>query len=163
VVGNPLTVRASALQALREGPAYGSELVARFAGRAVGRARLTPARVYPVLTALARAGLLKTLHVTPRGRRGGRTRVYYALTAAGKYARAGARLLDILGRDRCAIVGGMAVNAHGFVRATRDVDVVTAMSLEDARRLLRHQGVEVRLLKGDRLEGGFDCLKGVIG
>jgi hypothetical protein len=83
--------------------------------------------------------------------------------AAGKYARAGAKLLEILGRDRCAIVGGMAVNAHGFVRATRDVDVVTAMSLEEARRRLRDQGIAVRLLKGDRLGGGFDCLKGVIG
>ncbi|HEV7499445.1 MAG TPA: PadR family transcriptional regulator, partial [Vicinamibacteria bacterium] len=75
-MGNPLTVRASALQALLEGPAYGSELVARFADRAVGRARLAPARVYPVLTALARGGLLRTLRVTPRGSRGGRTRIY---------------------------------------------------------------------------------------
>jgi DNA-binding PadR family transcriptional regulator len=101
-MGNPLTVRASALQALLEGPAYGSELVARFAGRAVGRARLAPARVYPVLTALARGGLLKALRVTPRGRRGGRTRVYYVLTAAGRrVARAERELvLALLGPAR---------------------------------------------------------------
>jgi nucleotidyltransferase AbiEii toxin of type IV toxin-antitoxin system len=83
--------------------------------------------------------------------------------AAGKYARAGAKLLDILGRDRCAIAGGMAVNAHGFVRATRDVDVMTAMALDEARRKLRERDVAARLVKGDALEGGFDCLKGVIG
>ena len=83
--------------------------------------------------------------------------------AAGKYARAGARLLEILGRERCAIAGGMAVNAHGFVRATRDVDIMVAMSLAEAARRLRKSGVGVRRLTGDVLDGGFDCLKGVIG
>lgn len=83
--------------------------------------------------------------------------------AAGKYARAGAKLLQILGRESCAIAGGMAVNAHGFVRATRDVDIVAAMSLSEARRRLRKGGVDVKLVTGDGLEGGFDCLKGVIG
>jgi hypothetical protein len=83
--------------------------------------------------------------------------------AAGKYARAGSKLLEILGRDRCAIAGGMAVNAHGFVRATRDVDVVVAMPLAEARRRLRESGVDAKLVTGDPLEGGFDCLKGVIG
>src|SRR5215210_1246366 len=35
------------------------------------------------------------------------------------------------------IVGGIAVNAHGFVRLTRDVDIVLALEPENARRGLR--------------------------
>jgi hypothetical protein len=49
--------------------------------------------------------------------------------AAGKFTRAAAELLRILGGDRSAIVGGMAVNVHGYARATRDVDVMTTMPL----------------------------------
>ena len=82
---------------------------------------------------------------------------------AGKFTRAASRLLAVLGPDRCAIAGGMAVNAHGFVRATRDVDVLAAMPLEEARRRLRESGIDAKLLRGDVLEGGFDCIKGVIG
>lgn len=82
--------------------------------------------------------------------------------AAGKFVRAAAQLLRILGEDRCAIAGGMAVNAHGFVRGTRDVDVVVTMPLAEARRLLSESGVTARLFKGDVVDGGFPCLKGVI-
>ncbi len=76
--------------------------------------------------------------------------------------KAAAQLLRILGEDRCAIAGGMAVNAHGFVRGTRDVDVIVAMPLAEARRLLSESGVTARLFKGDVVEGDFPCLKGVI-
>lgn len=85
-MSNPLTVRASALQVLLEGPAYGSELIARFGRRAAGRSRLTPARVYPVLKALAQEHLVTPVRVAPRGTRGGRTRVYYVLTDKGRRA-----------------------------------------------------------------------------
>jgi hypothetical protein len=82
--------------------------------------------------------------------------------AAGKFVRAAAQLLRILGEERCAIAGGMAVNAHGFVRGTRDVDVIVTMPLADARKLLSENGVTARLFKGDMVEGDFQCLKGVI-
>jgi DNA-binding PadR family transcriptional regulator len=85
-VSNPLTARASLLQVLMDGPGYGTELIARFRGRAKGLARLTPARVYPVLKALERERLVRAVRVAPRARRGGRTRVYYVLTAAGRRA-----------------------------------------------------------------------------
>ncbi len=83
--------------------------------------------------------------------------------AAGKFTKAAAALLRILGEGRCAIVGGLAVNAHGYVRATRDVDVMAKMPLAEARRRLRERGVVARLSRGDPREGEFDCLKGVIG
>lgn len=82
--------------------------------------------------------------------------------AAGKFTKAAARLIDFLGDDRCAVAGGMAVNAHGYIRATRDVDVIVAMPLRVAQKRLRGHGVEARLFKGDPLDGDFDCLKGVI-
>ena len=82
--------------------------------------------------------------------------------AAGKFVKAAAQLIRILGEERCAIAGGMAVNAHGFVRGTRDVDVIVTMPLADARKLLSENGVTARLFKGDVVEGDFHCLKGVI-
>jgi DNA-binding PadR family transcriptional regulator len=80
-VQNPLTVRASVLQALLAGPAYGAELIQRF-GKGIG-ARLTPGRVYPILRELEEGGLVTVVAVAPRGRRGARTRLYYALTPTG--------------------------------------------------------------------------------
>jgi hypothetical protein len=50
--------------------------------------------------------------------------------------------------------------AHGFVRATRDVDLLTRLPLSQARERLSKGGLETRLLRGDVLEGGFSCLKG---
>jgi hypothetical protein len=82
--------------------------------------------------------------------------------AAGKFVKAAAQLIRILGEERCAIAGGMAVNAHGFVRGTRDVDVIVTMPLADARKLLSENGVMARLFKGDFVEGDFHSLKGVI-
>ncbi len=38
---------------------------------------------------------------------------------------------------RYLIVGGLAVNAHGFVRLTRDVDIVLALDPENASRGLQ--------------------------
>lgn len=61
----------------------------------------------------------------------------------------------------CLLAGGLAVVAHGFVRATRDVDVLTRLPLSEARIRLASGGLETRLLRGDPLEGGFPCLKGI--
>jgi DNA-binding PadR family transcriptional regulator len=85
-MSSPLTARAAALQLLFESPAYGAELIARFAHRAGGGAHLTPARIYPVLKALEAEGLVTTVRVAPRGRRGARTRVYHVLTPEGRTA-----------------------------------------------------------------------------
>jgi hypothetical protein len=54
------------------------------------------------------------------------------------------------------------VNAHGFVRGTRDVDVIVTMPLSEARKLLLDNGVTARLFKGDLAADDFHCLKGVI-
>ncbi|MGH9463404.1 MAG: hypothetical protein ACRD1X_19550 [Vicinamibacteria bacterium] len=82
--------------------------------------------------------------------------------AAQRLARAASRLMRMIGEDDCALAGGLAVSAHGYVRATRDVDIIVAVPLEEARRRLSAHGLEMRLLRGDIFEGDFPCLKGVI-
>jgi hypothetical protein len=73
------------------------------------------------------------------------------------------KVAQILGSDDCLLVGGLAVGAHGFVRATRDVDFVTRMALAEARRRLRKGGISATLARGDVLEEDFSFLKGAVG
>jgi DNA-binding PadR family transcriptional regulator len=82
-VTGPLSTRAALLQLLRQAPGYGSDLIRRFGRAAAGPVRLAPARVYPVLKELQAEGLVKAVRLAPRGRRGGRARIYYDLTPKG--------------------------------------------------------------------------------
>jgi hypothetical protein len=70
------------------------------------------------------------------------------------------KIAEAIGTEECLLAGGLAVMAHGFVRGTRDVDLLTRLPLSEARRRLERVGLSTRLLKGDPLEGGFSCLKG---
>jgi hypothetical protein len=76
------------------------------------------------------------------------------------YVKAAASLIRAIGERHCALAGGLAVWAHGYVRGTRDVDVICGISLDDAKRLLAAQGIRAGLHRGDVFEGGFSCLKG---
>jgi hypothetical protein len=75
--------------------------------------------------------------------------------------RAAYRLAGVLGEDGL-LVGGLAVGAHGYVRATRDVDFVTRLPLRDVKKRLGGQGIDAVLVRGDVLEGGFPCIKGTL-
>jgi hypothetical protein len=77
-----------------------------------------------------------------------------------RHMRVARRVAKALGEDDCLLAGGLAVSAHGFVRATRDVDLVTRLSLAEAKRKLAAAGLDTTLLRGDALDGGFSCLKG---
>jgi hypothetical protein len=70
--------------------------------------------------------------------------------------------MRMIGETDCALAGGLAVSAHGYVRATKDVDIIVAVPLDEARRRLSANGLETRLLRGDVFEGDFPCLKGMI-
>jgi len=72
------------------------------------------------------------------------------------------RLVRVLGADECVLVGGLAVAAHGYVRATGDIDLIVKASLESARARLARNGVAARLHRGDPTEGDFPCLKGIV-
>ncbi|MCM2254074.1 MAG: hypothetical protein NDJ94_00250 [Vicinamibacteria bacterium] len=70
------------------------------------------------------------------------------------------KLLAAVGDPRSALAGGVAVGAHGYVRATRDVDIVVGIGLPEVQRRLAESGVETTLKQGDPLDGDFSCLKG---
>jgi hypothetical protein len=70
------------------------------------------------------------------------------------------RVATALGQQDCLLAGGLAVMAHGFVRGTRDVDLITRLPLSEARERLSKDGLETRRLRGNVLDGDFSCLKG---
>jgi hypothetical protein len=66
----------------------------------------------------------------------------------------------IIGPDECVLVGGLAVGAHGYVRGTDDVDILTRLSLKEVARRLQEHGIEAELrIAGERLEGDFDIVR----
>jgi hypothetical protein len=65
------------------------------------------------------------------------------------------KLAAILGKDGL-LIGGMAVMAHGYVRATQDVDFVVPDLAAAEKRLAEH-GIAVTRLRGD-----FSCLRGIL-
>lgn len=82
---------------------------------------------------------------------------------ASSYLDVASALLEGLDREpRSAIVGGVAVAAHGYVRATRDIDLVVGLPLTEAQARLAAHGIATTLQRGDPLEGDFSCLKGTL-
>jgi hypothetical protein len=77
-----------------------------------------------------------------------------------RFVRVARRIAEALGTEDCLLAGGLAVMAWGFVRATRDVDLLTRLPLSEARSRLEANGLATRLRRGDPLEGSFSCLKG---
>jgi hypothetical protein len=78
----------------------------------------------------------------------------------GDMIAAAVRLSRLIGPDECVLIGGLAVGVHGYVRGTDDLDLITRVPLSRTQQLLRAAGIETRILRGDIVEGGFDCLKG---
>ena len=77
-----------------------------------------------------------------------------------RFVRVARKVAEAIGPEDCLLAGGLAVMAHGFVRGTRDVDVLTRLPLPEARRRLERSGLPSRLRKEGAFEGGFSCLKG---
>jgi hypothetical protein len=69
------------------------------------------------------------------------------------------RIVKILGRENCVLIGGLAVGAHGYVRGTKDVDFIARIPLQEVQRLLREHGIASQLLRGNPLDGDFSCVK----
>jgi hypothetical protein len=82
--------------------------------------------------------------------------------AAQRFTQVAVRLVRIIGESESVVAGGLAVNAHGDLRATRDVDIVACLPLAEARRRLAARGIRTWLVRGDVLEGDFPCLKGAL-
>jgi len=97
-----VTARAALLQALREGPAYGRELVRRIARATSGRVRFAEGSIYPALRRLQADRLVRRWSVVPGRRRGGRARRYYELTERG------VRASDAERRDLLRLAGAVS-------------------------------------------------------
>ena len=70
------------------------------------------------------------------------------------------QLAAILGPDQCVVVGALAVAAHGYPRATDDVDLLTRLDLRKAQKRLRARGLDATMKRGDPGKGDFSCLQG---
>ncbi len=65
--------------------------------------------------------------------------------------------------EAAVLVGGLAVSAWGYVRATDDVDFVARLTATEVMARLAKAGIESRVLKGDVLDGDIPwCVKGRI-
>ncbi len=73
------------------------------------------------------------------------------------------RVAAILDPDDCLLIGGLAVGAHGYVRATDDVDFVTRLTLPTVQERFRAHGIDATIARGDVLEGDPPCVKAVVG
>jgi hypothetical protein len=65
-----------------------------------------------------------------------------------------------------ALIGGLAVGVHGYVRATKGVDFMVYADSKELRESLKQAGIETQLRRGDILEGDipwvlFGQLEGV--
>lgn len=127
-----LTTRSALLQALRERPGYGTELIRRLEKAGIA---LAEARVYPVLRELESRRIVASARVAPRERRGGRTRIYYRLTPAGERLaeREGAILLSLA-------VGSLRPLPTERERARMAARIVEADELAESGETVRAAG-----------------------
>lgn len=81
---SPLNAKTTLLQALDFADGYGLELIERVKEWTGGRMVLHQGSVYPALRALENDGLVRSYEHLTFSVKGGRPRIYYTLTAAGR-------------------------------------------------------------------------------
>jgi PadR family transcriptional regulator PadR len=81
---SPVTTRMAILAVLISGKSYGLEVIDRVRDQTKGALVLDVGNVYPVLRAMEREGLLRSVDGEKMLDRGGRPRRYYELTAEGR-------------------------------------------------------------------------------
>ncbi len=74
-----------------------------------------------------------------------------AAPKAGDLEQAAIRLAEALG-DAVVLVGGLAVSAWGYVRATDDIDFVANVSVQEVQERLAAAGIDSRVLRGSLLD-----------
>lgn len=85
------------------------------------------------------------------------------MTAPDDLEQAATRIATILGDD-ALLVGGLAVSAWGYVRATDDIDFVARLAVDEVVERLNAAGISTRVLKGSVLDGDIEwCVKGRVG
>jgi PadR family transcriptional regulator PadR len=81
---DPISPKTALLQALIQGDGYGLELIDRVKDRTGGKLVLRQGTIYPALREMEKEGLVKSYEADPTPERGGRPRVYYKITGAGR-------------------------------------------------------------------------------
>ena len=77
--------------------------------------------------------------------------------------KAAMRIAAVLG-DEGMMVGGLAVSAWGYIRATDDVDFVANLTAAAVLERLKAAGIPARTQKGSVLDGDIEwCIKGRLG
>ena len=76
--------------------------------------------------------------------------------------RVAVRAARMLGDRDCVLVGGLAVGAYGYARATPDVDFVTRVPLKEACQRLKAHGVSAELRRRDALEADFPFVRATV-
>jgi hypothetical protein len=72
------------------------------------------------------------------------------------------RLAEALG-DSAVLVGGLAVSAWGYVRATDDIDFVANVPASEVQKRLAAAGLASQVLEGSVLDGDIPwCVKGKV-
>lgn len=72
------------------------------------------------------------------------------------------RLAEALG-DAALLIGGLAVSAWGYVRATDDIDFVANVTVSEVQKRLAAAGLASHVLRGNVLDGEIPwCVKGRI-
>ena len=77
-------------------------------------------------------------------------------------ARVATRVAALRDPDACLLIGGLAVGAHGYVRATDDIDFITRLTLSAVQERFRAQGIAATIVRGDVLGGDPPCVKAVV-
>jgi PadR family transcriptional regulator PadR len=94
MLSSPLTSRAAVLEILARGETYGLSILDQFKRRTSGKVRIYQGSLYPLLRDLEKEKLVAS-RVGEAADRGGRPRVYYKLTAAGRRAAVSCRKLTL--------------------------------------------------------------------
>jgi len=76
--------------------------------------------------------------------------------------RIAARLAEVLGPDRCLVVGTLAVAVHGYPHATDHVELLTSLDLQEVRKLLRADGIDTLPQRRNGLAEGWPSVHGTL-
>lgn len=68
-----------------------------------------------------------------------------------------ARLAALLPEPN-GLIGALAVAAHGYVRATDDVDFISPLRSKEIQARLRDGGIDAKIRRGDPLEGDLPAV-----
>jgi hypothetical protein len=71
-------------------------------------------------------------------------------------------LAEVLGSDRCLIVGTLAVAVHGYPHASDQIELLTSLDLKEVRKLLRAGWIDTFRQRRNGLAEGWPSVHGTL-